>query len=90
LLPGDLTEDQLDAVPVMASIDSLLVEDLTEDEDEALAELRHACRVAGHPLHDRSHANDLWIAASAVHIGARLLSADSVFVDAPGLRLSLG
>jgi predicted nucleic acid-binding protein len=30
------------------------------------AELRFACRVAGHPLHDRSHANDLWVAASAV------------------------
>lgn len=51
------------------------------------AELRFACREAGHPLHDRSHANDLWIAASAVHIGAPLLTADDVFEDTPGLIL---
>lgn len=51
------------------------------------AELRFACRRAGHPLHDRSHANDLWIAASAIHISAPLLTADSVFNDTPGLTL---
>ncbi len=51
------------------------------------AELRFACRRVGHPLHDRSHTNDRWIAASAVHIGAPLLTADRVFEDAPGLTL---
>lgn len=51
----------------------------------ATAELRFACRRVGHPLHDPSHTNDLWIAASAVHIGAPLLTADRVFEDAPGL-----
>ena len=51
------------------------------------AELRFACRRAGHPLHDRTHANDLWIAASAVQINAPLLTGDSVFNDAPGLTL---
>jgi predicted nucleic acid-binding protein len=51
------------------------------------AELRLACRHAGHPLHERSHANDLWVAASAVHIGASLLTADSIFTEAPGLVL---
>ncbi len=51
------------------------------------AELRFACRRAGHPLHDRSHANDLWIAASAVHISAPLLTGDNVFDDTPGLTL---
>jgi len=45
----------------------------------AVAELRFACRQVGHPLADRTHANDLWIAASAVHIGAAVLSADNVF-----------
>ncbi len=49
------------------------------------AELRFAFRRAGHPLHDRSHANDLWIAASAVHIGAPLLTADNVFEHTPRL-----
>ena len=52
-----------------------------------VAELRLACRNAGHPLHEQTHANDLWVAASAVHIGASLLTADSIFADAPGLVL---
>jgi predicted nucleic acid-binding protein len=51
------------------------------------AELRFACRRIGHPLHDRSHANDLWVAASAIHIGATLLTADNVLEDAPGVTL---
>lgn len=37
----------------------------------AVAEMRAACRKVGHPLADRIHANDPWIAASAVHIAAR-------------------
>jgi predicted nucleic acid-binding protein len=52
-----------------------------------VAELRLACHQVAHPLHARSHANDLWIAASAVHLGAPLLSADTVFDDTPGLTL---
>jgi predicted nucleic acid-binding protein len=51
------------------------------------AELRYECRLAGHPLHDRSHANDLWIAASAIHIEAPLLTVDGVFENTPGLTL---
>lgn len=51
------------------------------------AELRHACRQVGHALHEPVHANDLWIAASGVHIDAPLLTADAVFVDVPGLSL---
>ncbi len=51
------------------------------------AEVRHACRLVGHPLHEPIHANDLWIAASAVYIGAPLLTADAVFDDVPGLSL---
>jgi hypothetical protein len=51
------------------------------------AELRLACRRAGHALHEPIHANDLWIAASAVHIGVPLLTADGVFWDVPGLNL---
>lgn len=37
LLPVDLTDDQLDAAPVLDSIDSLLIEELSEDEDDAFA-----------------------------------------------------
>ncbi len=37
LLPADLTDDQLDAAQVLDSIDSLLIEDLSEAEDDAFA-----------------------------------------------------
>ena len=37
LLPRDLTDEQLAAAPVLASIDALLIEELSEDEDEAFA-----------------------------------------------------
>ena len=37
LLPNDLTDEQLAAAPVLASIDALLIEELSEDEDEAFA-----------------------------------------------------
>ena len=47
-----------------------------------------ACRRVGHPLADRIHANDLWIAASAIHIDAPVVTADTVFLGAPGLMLA--
>lgn len=50
-----------------------------------VAQLRAACRHAGHPLADHSHNSDLWIAASAIHIDAAVVSADTVFNDVPGL-----
>ncbi|MGH9184709.1 MAG: hypothetical protein ACRD0U_02660 [Acidimicrobiales bacterium] len=37
LLPSDLSEDQLAAAPVLTSIDALLIEELSVDEDEAFA-----------------------------------------------------
>ncbi|MGH9277553.1 MAG: hypothetical protein ACRD12_05530 [Acidimicrobiales bacterium] len=37
LLPSDLTEDQLAAAPVLTSVDTLLIEELSVDEDEAFA-----------------------------------------------------
>lgn len=37
LLASDLTEAQLDAAPVLSSVDALLIEDLTDDEDDAFA-----------------------------------------------------
>lgn len=35
LLPADLSDDQLDAAPVLASIDALLIDELSEDVDDA-------------------------------------------------------
>jgi hypothetical protein len=37
LLPRDLTENQLASAPVLVSIDALLIEDLSDDEDDAFA-----------------------------------------------------
>lgn len=37
LLPADLTQEQLAAAPVVASLDTLLIDDLTDDEDDAFA-----------------------------------------------------
>lgn len=53
-----------------------------------LAELRFACRGVGHPLADPVHANDLWIAASALHMGFVLVTVDRVFNGVPGLELA--
>lgn len=71
-------EQSIAATTVVPVSDSLLT---------TAAELRHACRQVGHPLHEPVHANDLWIAASAVHIGAPLLTVDALFEDVPGLTL---
>ncbi len=37
LLRGDLTEEELAEAPVLESLDSLLIEDLTDTEDDAFA-----------------------------------------------------
>jgi tRNA(fMet)-specific endonuclease VapC len=70
-----------------ASIQTTTVVPVSDGLLSTVAELRYRCRLAGHPLHDRSHANDLWIAASAIHIDAPLLTADHVFDNTPELTL---
>jgi hypothetical protein len=37
LLARDLSDAELDAAPVLSSVDALLIEDLTDDEDDAFA-----------------------------------------------------
>jgi hypothetical protein len=37
LLPQDLTRAELDAAPVLISLDQLLIEDLTDEEADAFA-----------------------------------------------------
>jgi hypothetical protein len=37
LLPRDLTEEQLEAAPVLVSVEALVIEGLTQDEDDAFA-----------------------------------------------------
>lgn len=53
-----------------------------------VARLRLQCRKDGHPLADRVHTADLWIAASALHIGAAVLTLDQVFGGVPDLVLA--
>ncbi len=59
--------------------------------DDALiwthARLRVDCRAAGHALAQPTHAADLWVAATAVHLGIPLVSHDQVFARTPGLDL---
>lgn len=50
----------------------------------AYAGLRHECRTLGHPLHQKQHLGDLWIAATAVRWQIPLVAHDAVFLDCPG------
>jgi predicted nucleic acid-binding protein len=49
--------------------------------------LRHECVVSGHPLGQKHHEADRWIAATARWLGVALVAHDAVFRDTPGLRV---
>jgi predicted nucleic acid-binding protein len=51
------------------------------------AQLRANCEAAGHPLAQKGHIADRWIAATAIRLGIPLVSNDGIFRDAPGLGL---
>jgi predicted nucleic acid-binding protein len=51
------------------------------------AELRQECQQLGHPLGNKVHNGDRWIAAVAIRLGLPLVSDDGVFVGAPRLEL---
>lgn len=53
---------------------------------DACVDLQVDCERAGHPLAQRRHDVDRWIAATAVHLGVPLVSHDGIFRDVPGLR----
>jgi len=71
-----------------AAIGSTTVVPVTDALLTAIAELRHACRLIGHPLAARAHSSDLWIAATAVHVRASLVTADRIFDGTPDLDLA--
>lgn len=58
---------------------------VTEAVVQAFAELKVECRQQGHPLHEKIHTADCWIAATARAHALPLMSLDKVFRDAPGL-----
>lgn len=53
----------------------------------AYAELRLKCLRTGHPLHQKNHNGDLWIAATSVRWEIPLVAHDGVFKNCPGLDL---
>ena len=57
------------------------------DDDLMLscAELRATCLAAGHPLGQKVHEADRWIAATAIALGVALITGDAVFESVPGL-----
>jgi predicted nucleic acid-binding protein len=54
---------------------------------DQVARLRNDCRHAGHPLHQKEHNGDLWVAATAIRWGIPLVAHDGVFFDCPRLDL---
>lgn len=53
----------------------------------AYAELSAACRRAGHPLHDKIHTGDRWVASSAMAKGLPLFARAGIYEGVPGLTL---
>ena len=51
------------------------------------AELRHESERAGHPLGQKVHEADRWIAATALYLNLDLVSDDGVFNGVPGLSV---
>jgi len=62
----------------------LVPDDLTAS---TFARVRLACERIGHPLHQKVHTGDLWIAATATRWGLPLVSDDRVFEECPELTL---
>jgi predicted nucleic acid-binding protein len=48
-------------------------------------QLRVTCERAGHPLAQRGHNADLWIAATALRLDVPLVADDGIFDGVPGL-----
>jgi predicted nucleic acid-binding protein len=54
---------------------------------DAYANLVAECRRLGHPLQEKVHTADRWIASCAIAKNVHLLSGDGVFGEAPGLSV---
>lgn len=59
----------------------------SDDVVEAYAELQAWCKAAGHPLQQKQHAADRWVAACAIAKEMPLLAGDRIYQGAPGLTL---
>lgn len=54
---------------------------------EAYARLRTACHRVGHPLAQKVHDADRWVAATALRFDLPLVANDRIFDGVPGLRV---
>jgi predicted nucleic acid-binding protein len=54
---------------------------------ETYVQLRVACQRAGHPLAQKIHNADRWVAATALRLELPLIANDRIFDDVPGLQL---
>jgi predicted nucleic acid-binding protein len=52
---------------------------------EQVAQLRYQCLTSGHPLHQPTHAADLWIAAAAIRWGLTLVAHEESSSTVPDL-----
>jgi predicted nucleic acid-binding protein len=63
---------------------------VVQPDDElirACASLRARCELGGHPLGQKVHEADRWIAATALRLGLELVSNDAVFDRVDGLSV---
>jgi len=70
-----------------AKLDSFGVVPLDDEVCRCWAELKAECVRSGHPLGEKIHDGDRWIAATARRHGLPLASNDSIFKAAPGITL---
>jgi len=70
-----------------ARIDRFAVVPVNEWMTRHWAELKAACRSAGHALGDKHHDGDRWVAATAHYLRLPLASNDGIYVKAPGVDL---
>lgn len=54
---------------------------------DAYASLRQECTNSGHPLGQKHHEADRWVAATARWLDIPLVAHDAVFRDAPGINV---
>lgn len=72
---------------VREQLDRMATVPVDERAVQAFARLVAACKRAGHPLQDKQHNGDRWVAATGVAWDLPLLALDGIYRHAPGLRL---
>ena len=76
---------------ILAQLDATPTIPIDEHVIQAWVDLRASCRLrwpASHALQDaKAHGGDQWIGATAMSLGAPVMSVDKIFRDVPGLRL---